>query len=160
MPSLFNQTICDQKNIINIIFTLSSVFLIAFCTLPVNANSEDLRESSLSMDLNPTFLTTVQSIQNAVLVQQIGFKNKANVMQQNGGDNTVNLIQVGINNLADIEQTGVNNSVNLFQQGNNNLAQLIQEGDGNIINLTQLGEQSLSILQQGNGMLLNISVAK
>ncbi|WP_212751002.1 curlin repeat-containing protein [Pseudoalteromonas ruthenica] len=55
---------------------------------------------------------------------------------------------------------GSNNRINLLQQGSYNSAVIIQEGHANIVNLTQLGQQSFIIHQQGNEMVVDVSVTK
>jgi minor curlin subunit len=126
----------------------------------MSASESDLKESPLSMSINPSLLSKAQYIENNALVNQIGTFNKATIFQSNDELNSINLQQLGSNNFADITQLGSNNRINLLQHGNYNSAVIIQEGNANIVNLTQLGQQSFIIHQQGNAMVVDVSVTK
>ncbi|WP_261591732.1 curlin subunit CsgB [Pseudoalteromonas holothuriae] len=121
------------------------------------ASSEDLKESPLSLSINPSLSVHAQL---QATIKQNGTFNKATIKQIGNELNLVSLVQLGSNNLAEITQAGANNSVNLVQYGDNNFTSIVQQGDANIVNLTQLGEQTLLINQLGNEMVLNVSVTK
>ncbi|MBE0368986.1 curlin subunit CsgB [Pseudoalteromonas aurantia] len=134
------------------------VLYLFFVSLKISANSHDLQESPLSISIHPSFLARAQH--TSALVQQNGTFNKATIYQSSDDLNSVNVLQLGRYNLANITQVGSNNTINLLQQGSNNSAVIIQEGDANIVNLTQLGEHAFVIHQQGNDMIVNVSVTK
>lgn len=137
-----------------------SILLLYFVTLKIYASTLDLKESPLSISIHPTFMTKVQHAQTQALVHQSGTLNKATIFQSYDDLNSINVLQQGVENLADITQIGSNNTINLLQQGNNNSAVIVQEGNANIVNLTQLGEQAFVIHQQGDDMVVNVSVTK
>ncbi|KAF7775206.1 minor curlin subunit [Pseudoalteromonas citrea] len=129
-------------------------------SLKMSAKDYDLKESPLSISIHPSFVSKAQHINTHALVNQIGTFNKATIFQSNDELNSINVQQLGTGNLADITQLGSNNRINLLQQGSYNSAVIIQEGNANIVNLTQLGQQSFIIHQQGNDMVVDVSVTK
>ncbi|TMO68143.1 hypothetical protein CWC19_11140 [Pseudoalteromonas aurantia] len=141
-------------------FTSLLCTILSCVSLKISASDYDLKESPLSVSINPSFLSKAQHIHTNALVNQIGTFNKATIFQSNDELNSINIQQLGTGNLADITQLGSNNRINLLQQGSYNSAVIIQEGHANIVNLTQLGQQSFIIHQQGNEMVVDVSVTK
>jgi minor curlin subunit len=120
-------------------------------------NGTDLQDSPLSLSLTTSMLITVNNQTQQLVINQYGIFNKVTVSQMADAENSIDISQNGINNMADIAQSGYGNTVNVNQQGNNNLAEIDQIGDANIANVWQEGEQTFVVRQIGNEMVVNVT---
>jgi hypothetical protein len=116
---------------------------------------QDLESYLLSLPANSTL---------ALIEQQEGTRNRAEVRQQDGdrnivaafqgfGDNNqAQINQVGSGNFVVVSQSGNSNQVMpLEQTGNDNIAKLTQQGDGNIAQVNQISDANSLTLRQSDG---------
>lgn len=119
-------------------------------------SSLDLVESSLSLSIAANmFSTSDQSSQ--LRIWQHGIQNVVNASQQSNARNSISLIQVGSENIANIIQEGTENAIFLQQLGSHNVTDIIQQGNGNTANIILGNEQSLIVHQIGNSMMVDIT---
>lgn len=118
--------------------------------------NSDLLDSELSLSLSTT-VNFNGALGGSIIIGQYGLFNTTNIIQAGSNTNTIEVIQQGTNNLAEVTQLGVDNSVFLLQQGENNLFTIVQDGNGNIANVNQFGEQTFIVTQIGNEMVVNIT---
>jgi minor curlin subunit len=118
--------------------------------------NSDLQDSELSLSLSTT-INFGGALGGSITIGQYGLFNTTNIIQAGSDSNTIEVIQQGNNNRAEVTQLGIDNKVFLLQQGENNLFSIIQDGNGNTANVNQLGEQRFIVTQIGNEMVVNIT---
>jgi minor curlin subunit len=118
--------------------------------------SSDLRDSELSLSLSTT-VNFGGALGGSITIGQYGLFNTTNIIQAGSDSNTIEVIQQGNNNIAEVTQLGIENKVFLLQEGENNLFTIIQEGNRNTANVNQLGEQTFIVTQIGNEMVVNVT---
>lgn len=121
--------------------------------------NSDLLDSELSLSLSTT-VNFEGALGGSIIIGQYGLYNTTNIIQAGSNTNTIEVIQQGDNNFADIIQLGIDNEVILVQEGENNFFTILQDGNGNAANVNQLGEQNFTVTQIGNGMVVNITQYK
>lgn len=119
----------------------------------------DLQDSELSLSLSTT-INFGEALGGSVTIGQYGLYNTTTIIQAGSNTNSIDVLQQGNRNKAEITQLGIDNSVNLLQQGENNLFAITQDGNGNIANVNQLGGQNFNVRQIGNDMTVNITQYK
>jgi minor curlin subunit len=124
-------------------------------TQDIGKNS-DLQDSELSLSLSTT-VNFGGALGGSITIGQYGLYNTTNIIQAGSDSNTIEVIQQGNNNIAEVTQLGIDNKVFLLQQGKSNLFTIIQEGNGNTANVNQLGEQTFIVTQIGNEMVVNVT---
>lgn len=93
---------------------------------------------------------------NFINLVQTGALNQAYLVQS-GHNNSTQVAQVGLNNQANIMQYGDNNEVELLQVGVDNQADITQVGNDNLVQLNQLGSANFSIEQIADGAAITIT---
>ncbi|GGI67043.1 curlin [Shewanella hanedai] len=138
---------------------LNSVFLL-FITLCFSTwvLADDDLDTSSTYELPVTLQSLLESNgrENLVNLVQLGNLNTAHIIQL-GSHNYTDLLQLGDNNEADVAQYGKNNQVELIQVGDDNQASITQVGNNNQVNLNQLGSANFSIEQIADGAEITIT---
>ncbi|MFT5704897.1 MAG: minor curlin subunit [Shewanella sp.] len=138
---------------------LNTVFLL-FITLCFSTSvlADDELDTSSTDELPVTLQALLENNgrENLVNLVQLGNLNTASVMQI-GNNNYVDMLQEGDNNQADVAQYGQNNQVEMIQVGGDNQASITQVGSNNLVNLNQLGSANFSIEQIADGAEITIT---
>ena len=148
-------------------FSFTSLCLIGLTSLLISKNgltqdigqNSDLQDSELSLSLSKT-VNLGRALGGSITIDQYGLYNTTNIIQAGSDSNTIDVIQLGKNNLAEITQLGIDNKVFLLQEGEDNFFTILQDGNGNTANVNQLGEQTFTVTQLGNEMVVNITQYK
>lgn len=116
----------------------------------------DLEESALSLSI-ANGMHSANTNSSLLSIGQYGIENVVIAHQQSNARNSISLLQVGSENIANIIQEGTENAIFLQQLGSHSVTDIIQQGNGNTANIVLGNEQSLIVHQIGNNMMIDIT---
>lgn len=127
--------------------------------LPVKAldfSNLDLEESPLSLSIAAS-MYSANTNGSQLSIGQYGIENVVIAHQQSNARNSISLLQIGSENIANIIQEGTENAIFLQQLGSHSVTDITQQGNGNTANIVLGNEQSLRVHQIGNNMMVDIT---
>lgn len=132
-------------------FSKGLFLLLIFCSIGVQAQL--LQKQDVILQPSELLQSPNAGSGNTAYINQIGFKNKINLIQDQ-------MEGALLENIASILQTGRLNSANINQQGEANQLVLLQDGNRNLYELTSDGTNiQIAVVQEGrrNEIIQNIT---
>jgi len=143
-------------NIHLMILLLLVNFVLASSVKALEVTHLDLEESALSLSIAKNMFSA-NTNSSLLSIGQYGIENVVTAYQQSNARNSISLLQVGSENIANIIQEGTENAISLQQLGSHSVTDIIQQGNGNTANIVLGNEQSLIVHQIGNNMMIDIT---
>jgi len=131
-------------------------FVLASSVKALEVTHLDLEESALSLSIAKNMFSA-NTNSSLLSIGQYGIENVVTAYQQSNARNSISLLQVGSENIANIIQEGTENAISLQQLGSHSVTDIIQQGNGNTANIVLGNEQSLIVHQIGNNMMIDIT---
>ncbi|MGB3589587.1 MAG: hypothetical protein WBA23_23780 [Tunicatimonas sp.] len=130
-------------------------WILIFCLLPALLLAQAPAEEALLQQLTTP---TLPSVQNEVLIQQVGINNQATVEQTEALRNYIRVQQTGDTHQVEVRQQGQDNQWDITQEGEQHRFEGSMIGNDIQVEVQQYGQQNT--IQQdlmGNGMDYSIT---